>query len=293
MVLEEVLPADERPRPWYAPLARHEGTRRPAARQPRNAGCPASARGAPLLARVPLRPAGAGHAGAPALPAARAGDPAAPAPDLGGGLSEDLDARGLAAPRPQPGARREGPGAPRRRRPGGARDALRPARDRERSRPLRKGRGAPPDGVPALPAIQLRRHRLGDRGGRAARGRTLERSGPPDRPAVLRSPGLRRGARRAGAAVPHADARARLLQLPWPARAPDPQGRSVRQPLPRAAGLLRRDRAGESFLLPRPVPRRGPAARRAPRRARGAPDRLLSVAPGALAVAVPQHRGGA
>src|SRR4051794_24164104 len=82
--------ARERPGPWYAPLACHEGTLRPVAHQSRYSGCPASARGAPLLARVPVRPAGDGHAGAPALPAARAGDPAAPAPDLGGGLSEDL-----------------------------------------------------------------------------------------------------------------------------------------------------------------------------------------------------------
>src|SRR3954470_13224270 len=101
----------------------HEGTRRPAARQPRNAGCPASGRGAPLLARVPLRPAGAGPARLSALPAARAGDPAAPAPDLGGGLPEDLAPRRLAAPRLQPGAGGEGPGAAGRCRPGGAGDA--------------------------------------------------------------------------------------------------------------------------------------------------------------------------
>src|SRR3954469_26012963 len=192
MVLEEVLPADERPRPWYAPLARHEGTRRPAARQSRNAGCPASARGTPLLARIPLRPAGAGHARLPALPAARAGDPAAPAARLGGGLSEDLDARGLAAPRARPGAGGEGPGASGRCRPGGARDALRPARDRRRPRPLRRGRGEPPGDIAALPAVQVRRPRFLDRPRPASRGRALEHAVPSGHPAVLRPPRLPR-----------------------------------------------------------------------------------------------------
>src|SRR4051794_27975574 len=200
MVLEEVLPADERPRPWYAPLARHEGTLRPVAHQSRNAGCPASARGTPLLARIPLRPAGAGHARLPALPAARAGDPAAPAPDLGGGLPEDLAPRGLAAPRARPGAGGEGPGAAGRCRPGGAGDALRPARDRRRPRPLRKGRGEPPGDIAALSSVQLRRHRLLDRARPAARRRTLEYAVPSGHPAVLRPPRLPRGARRAGTA---------------------------------------------------------------------------------------------
>src|SRR3954454_24488746 len=175
---------DERPRPWYAPLARHEGTLRPVARQSRNAGCPASARGTPLLARIPLRPAGAGHARLPALPAARVGDPAAPAARLGGGLSEDLDARGLAAPRPQPGAGGEGPGAAGRCRPGGARDALRPARDRASARPLRRGRSEPPGDLAALSSVQLLRHRLRDRARPAARGRALEYAVPSGHPAV-------------------------------------------------------------------------------------------------------------
>ena len=205
------------------PSATSTGARRPAARQPRNAGRAARARGAPLPARVPVRSAGARRARRwrrflllelvilPRRPRASAAAyrkiwTAEGSPLLVHGRALAASSRRAWVRRSRSSSRcatasRRSPRAldrfeRGRREP--ARRCCRSTRSTARPPPARRSSACSSSAASAL-----------------------EHAVPAGDPAVLRPPGLPRRPRRVGAALPLRDrARAGLPELPRPARAP-------------------------------------------------------------------------